>query len=421
MLDDYHVIGSPPVHESLGFLLEHRPPGLHLVLASRSDPPLPWPRLRARGQLTELRAADLRFTPGEAALLLQQVAAVPGGAPVCRRGRRGAGGPDRGLGGRAAAGRPVAARTGRRRRFRRRVHRQPPLRPGLPGRGGAGAAARAAYGSFCWRPRCWIGCPGTLCDAVTGRTDGQALLEQVERAGLFLVPLDEVRGWWRYHHLFADLLRARLQQEQPGRVPELHHAAAAWYDEHGLADDAIRHAVAAGETDLGGPADRAALTTRCSTCTARGRRWSDGWRRCPTDLIRSRPRLLLAQALLALISGRLDGGGTAARRGPAGVRERGRTSRSSPPSAGPRSLLVNVPALIAIHRGFLAQLRGDADATHGIRRRGAGRGRRGRVAAELHRPGIPGRRRVASAASWPRPSAPSCPASPSGERPACPR
>ena len=74
------------------------------------------------------------------------------------------------------------------------------------------------YARSCWRPRCWSGCRGELCDAVTGRTGSQALLEQVERAGLFVVPLDEVRGWWRYHHLFADLLRARLQAEQPGQV-----------------------------------------------------------------------------------------------------------------------------------------------------------------------------------------------------------
>ncbi len=86
---------------------------------------------------------------------------------------------------------------------------------------------------------------GSLCDAVTGRPGSQALLEQVERAGLFLVPLDEVRGWWRYHHLFADLLRARLREEQPGLVGQLHRNAAAWCEEHGLADDAIRQAVAA--------------------------------------------------------------------------------------------------------------------------------------------------------------------------------
>ena len=83
---------------------------------------------------------------------------------------------------------------------------------------------------------------GELCDAVTGRTDGQAMLEAVEAAGLFLVPLDEVRGWWRYHHLFADLLRARLRQERPGRVAGLHRNAADWHEQHGLADDAVRGA-----------------------------------------------------------------------------------------------------------------------------------------------------------------------------------
>ena len=88
---------------------------------------------------------------------------------------------------------------------------------------------------------------GPLCDAVTGRAGSQAMLEHVEQAGLFLAPLDEVRGWWRYHHLFADLLRARLQDEQPGRVSQLHRTAAAWYEEHGLADDAIGHAVAASD------------------------------------------------------------------------------------------------------------------------------------------------------------------------------
>ena len=88
---------------------------------------------------------------------------------------------------------------------------------------------------------------GELCDAVTGRAGSQALLQDIERAGLFLVPLDEVRGWWRYHHLFADLLRARLQAEQPGRVKALHRAAATWSEEHHLADDAVRHALAAGD------------------------------------------------------------------------------------------------------------------------------------------------------------------------------
>ena len=121
---------------------------------------------------------------------------------------------------------------------------------------------------------------GPLCDAVTGRTGSQALLEQIERAGLFLVPLDEVRGWWRYHHLFADLLRARLQAQQPGRVARLHRTAATWYQQHGLADDAIRHAMAAGETTWAARLIEQHFDAVFS-CAAKPRRSSGGSRRCP--------------------------------------------------------------------------------------------------------------------------------------------
>ena len=134
---------------------------------------------------------------------------------------------------------------------------------------------------------------------------GQALLEQVERAGLFLMPLDEVRGWWRYHHLFADLLRARLQQDNPAVRCRLHRNAAVWFDQHGLADDAIRHAVAAGEMTW---AARLIEQHFDMVYNLRGegptmQRWLSA---LPADLVRSRPRLLLAQALLAVASGRLE-------------------------------------------------------------------------------------------------------------------
>ena len=174
---------------------------------------------------------------------------------------------------------------------------------------------------------------GELCDAVTGRPGSQALLEQVERAGLFLVPLDEVRGWWRYHHLFADLLRARLQQEQPGRAALLHRNAAAWYDEHEMADDAIRHAVAAGEMAWAARLIEQHFDERFYL---RGegvtvQRWLSA---LPGDLVRTRPRLLLAQALLAAYSGRRR------RRSRCSTRPSRRTrvrpgSRSSLPWAGP--------------------------------------------------------------------------------------
>ena len=202
---------------------------------------------------------------------------------------------------------------------------------------------------------------GELCDAVTGRPGSQALLEQAERAGLFLVPLDEVRGWWRYHHLFADLLRARLQQEQPDRVPELHRNAAAWSAERGLADDAIRHAVAAGEMTW---AARLIEQHYDAVFFLHGEgstihRWLSA---LPEDLVRCRPRLVLTQAFLALISGRLEA--VEPLLGAAQQAYASAAEEPFEPTVGrARSLLVNAPALIMLQRSLLAQLRGDAEAT----------------------------------------------------------
>src|SRR5215510_10953397 len=242
VLDDYHLVDSGPVHEPVTFLLENLPPGLRVVVASRADPPLPLARLRARGQLAELRAAELRFTLEEAAALLGEAggAALPAPAMAALVARTEG----------WAAGLQLAA---------------------LSLRGQADPAGFAAEFSGSHRfvldyltDEVLAGQPGPvraflletsvlerlsgeLCDAITGRADGQAMLQEIERAGLFLVPLDEMRGWWRYRRLFADLLRARLQAEQPGRGPALHRAAAAWCDEHHLADDAVRHALASGD------------------------------------------------------------------------------------------------------------------------------------------------------------------------------
>jgi LuxR family maltose regulon positive regulatory protein len=202
---------------------------------------------------------------------------------------------------------------------------------------------------------------GELCDAVTGRPGSQALLERAERAGLFVVPLDEVRGWWRYHHLFADLLRARLQQEQPGRLAELHRNAAAWYAERELADDAIRHAVAAGEMTW---AARLIEQHFDTVYSLRGEaetihRWLAS---LPADLVRSRPRLLLAQAQLAAASGQLNLVEPlldAAEHAASGAAE----EPFEPTIGRAASLLVSVPALKALCQAYLAQFRGDAEAT----------------------------------------------------------
>ena len=366
VLDDYHLIDSEAVHTSLGFLLEHRPPGLHLVLASRSDPPLALARLRGRGQLTELRAAELRFTPPEAAALLQQVAAGSGGArpgapllqvpeavaaALAARTEGWAAGLQ--LAGLSLRGQDdvngfVAAFTGSHRYVLDFLAEEVLEHQGEQQR------------TFLLETSVLERLSGPLCDAVTGRPGSQALLEEAERAGLFVVPLDEVRGWWRYHHLFADLLRARLQAEQSGRVRQLHRNAAAWYAERGLADDAIRHAVAAGEMTRAARLieqyfdERYYLSGEGTTL----QRWLSA---LPDDLVRSRPRLLLARGQLAIASGRVEEMEPlldAAERAAPGV-----AGEPFEPTVGPAgSMLVNVPALIALRRGFLAQLRGDAEA-----------------------------------------------------------
>ncbi|MFY9670059.1 MAG: LuxR C-terminal-related transcriptional regulator [Trebonia sp.] len=373
VLDDYHLIESQAVHASLEFLLEHRPPGLHLVLASRSDPPLALARLRGRGQLTELRAAELRFTRDEAAALLRQGATVSGVAlpetAVAALAARTEG---------WAAGLQLAALSLR----------------GQPDAAGFTAAFTGSHRfildflaeevleqqsdqvrTFLLETSVLERLSGELCDAVTGRPGSQALLEQVERAGLFVVPLDEVRGWWRYHHLFADLLRARLQQEQPGRAALLHRNAAAWYDDHEMADDAIRHAVAAGEMAWAARLIEQHFDERFYL---RGegvtvQRWLSA---LPGDLVRTRPRLLLAQALLAFYSGRTEteepllDAAEQAYASPAGEPFEPTVGRAG-------SMLVNVPALIAIRRGLLAQLRGDAEDTAAFASRALAESREG--------------------------------------------
>jgi LuxR family maltose regulon positive regulatory protein len=198
---------------------------------------------------------------------------------------------------------------------------------------------------------------GELCDAVTGRTGSQAMLHHVEQAGLFLVPLDEVRGWWRYHHLFADLLRARLEQEQPGRVQELHRTAAAWSDEHNLGDDAVRHALAAGDGAWAGQ-----LVERYVDGLLRGskgvtlRRWLST---LPAEVLRARPRLCLALGFNAVVSGQVEAIEPFLDDAERAFAAAGRQA-PEPPIGPARGVLANVPAGIAFLRAELARLRGDA-------------------------------------------------------------
>ena len=244
VLDDYHVIEADPIHEALTFLLEHAPPQLHLAIASRADPPLPLHRLRGRGQLAELHAGDLRFTGDEAAAFLNyvmgldlsadQISALEGHtegwiaglqmAALSMRGREDLEG-------------FIAAFSG--------SHRY--VVGYLVGEVLGGQSERVH--DFLLRTSVLDRMCGPLCDALTGHGDGQATLEWTEGANLFTIPLDDERLWYRYHHLFADVLRGRLRGETPDRVPELHLRASEWYAAHGLPEEAVSHALAADDPE----------------------------------------------------------------------------------------------------------------------------------------------------------------------------
>ncbi len=352
VLDDYHLVDAGPVHESVAFLLENLPPGLLLVVSGRTDPPLPLARLRARGQLAELRAAELRFTTEEAAALLGAAAGpvLPDAAVVALTSRTEGWAAGLQLAALSLRGRTdpagfVAAFSGSHRFVLDYLADE--VLDGQPG------PVRA----FLLETSVLERLSGELCDAVTGRSGSQAMLQHIERAGLFLVPLDEVRGWWRYHHLFAGLLRARLEQEQPGRVQELHRAAAAWSDEHDLGDDAVRHALAAGDA-----AWAAQLVERyVDTLLRRSegvtlRRWLST---LPVEVQRARPRLCLAQGFNAVVSGQVEAIEPLLDDAERAFAATG--SQPPEPPVGPaRGVLANVPAGIAFLRAELARLRGDA-------------------------------------------------------------
>jgi LuxR family maltose regulon positive regulatory protein len=244
VLDDYHVIEAQAVHRAVTFLLEHLPPQRHVVITTREDPQLPLARYRARGQLTELRAADLRFSEAEAAEFLSQVmdlhfteadlaaleARTEGWivglqlAALSMQGRQDVAGFIRSF---AGDHRYIVDYL-----VEEVLQRQPePVR------------------RFLLQTAILDQLSGPLCAAVTGQADSSARLESLERGNLFVVPLDDQRRWYRFHHLFADVLRAHLKAEQPDHLATLHQRASLWYEQNGTAADAIRHALAAQDFD----------------------------------------------------------------------------------------------------------------------------------------------------------------------------
>src|SRR6266487_553787 len=240
VLDDYHVLDAKPVDIALTYLVEHLPPQMHLVIATREDPQLPLARLRARSHLTELRAGDLRFTASEAAAFLNQVMGLSLSATDIAALEDHTEGWIAGLQlaalsmqGRQDVPGFIRAFAGDHRYIvdylvEEVLQRQP-----------------APVRSFLLQTSILDRLSGPLCDAVTGQAEGNARLEALERGNFFVVALDDKRQWYRYHHLFAEVLSAHLMAEQPDQLAPLHRRASAWYEQHGSAADAIRHALAA--------------------------------------------------------------------------------------------------------------------------------------------------------------------------------
>src|SRR5215218_4675087 len=354
VLDDYHLIDEPAIHDSLGFLLSHLPPRLHLAIASRSDPPLPLARLRASGQLAELRAADLRFTPREAAAFLREVwkLDLPPEAVAALEDRTEGWAVGLQLAALSLQGRPdpeefLDAFTGTHRYVLDYLSEEVLARQ--PER----------VRRFLLHTSILERLSGPLCDAVTGDSDGQGMLEELERANLFLVPLDEQRRWWRLHHLFADLLRARLVQLQPDLVPELHRRAAAWSEQHRLIDEAIRHVVAAGDT----PWATRLVEEHLGETLRRGEsvalaRWLS---LLPDDAIHARPGLCLAKAMTELNLDHLEEVERLLEHAERAFDHHGREpSEFEVPTYG--GMVAQVSAAIALLRAELAYDRADPDA-----------------------------------------------------------
>ena len=239
VLDDFHVIDASDIQDQVSFLLEQLPTSAHVVIATRADPPFPLARLRAQGQLVEVRAADLRFTREEAAAYLNQAAGLDlESSQVTALEERTEGWiaalqlAALSMQGRDDVDGFIAGFTGDDRfvvdyLVEEVLERQ-------------SDDVRRFLLSTCVLDRL----TGALCDAVTGEDGGQTTLEDLDRRNLFVMPLDARREWYRYHHLFADVLRARLLREEPDRVPDLHRRASFWYDQRGERFDAIRHALA---------------------------------------------------------------------------------------------------------------------------------------------------------------------------------
>src|SRR3954447_13505405 len=300
VLDDFHLIGEREVHDGMAFLLEHLPPHIRLVIAGRADPALPLARLRGRGQLLEVRAAELRFTAEEAATYLTDAMGL------------------------ALTARDVAALEERTEGW---IAALQLAALSMQGRDDVAGFIATFAGddryivdylveevlqrqpdsvrTFLLQTSILSRLTGPLCDAVTGQDGGRAMLEALDRGNLFLVPLDDRRRWYRYHHLFADVLQAHLLDEQPHGIGELHWRAGDWYEEHGELSEAVHHALAGEDFERAADLVEPAIPElRRNRQEATLRSWLEA---LPDELFRVRPVLTMGVVASLMTRGDLEG------------------------------------------------------------------------------------------------------------------
>ncbi len=358
VLDDYHLIDSRGVHEAMAFLLDHVPPQLHLVIATRADPALPLARLRARSELVEVRAADLRFTPDEAASYLNDVMQLE------------------------LTAEDVAALEGRTEGWVAALQLAALSMEGRDDVSGfiAGFAGDDRYvvdylveevmehqpehvRVFLLQTSVLGRLSGPLCDAVTGQDGGKAMLEALDRWNLFLIPLDDRRQWYRYHHLFADVLHARLLDEQHDLLPDLHRRASQWYENEGETAMAVDHALAAEDFDRA-----AGLVEIAMPVFRRDRREATlrGWlEKLPEELFHVRPVLSNGYAGALMSTGEVDGVEPL-------LRDAERLLDSDDGVVVDDEEFRRLPGSIAVHRAGQALMLGDAATTVAHARRALG-------------------------------------------------
>ncbi len=359
VLDDYHLVDSPEVSDGVVFFVDHLPAHVHVLLSTRADPNLPLSRWRVRGELSEIRAADLRFTSDEAGAYLNEVAGLDlAPTDVAALEERTEGWiaalqlAALSIQGREDASSFIARFAGDDRYIVDYLvdevlrHQPDPVRRFL--------LQSAVLDRF----------TGPLCDAVTGDDHGGDMLTALDRANLFIVPLDDRREWFRYHHLFADVLRARTHAEQPELVPLLHLRASQWFEINDSPDEAVRHALAARDFD------RATYLMELAVPEVRRNRQEAmllGWLKAlPDDAVPRSPVLSVFYGYMLMFSGDLV---AVERRLDDAERALAAQAEGSAPPGAQTSELRTLPATIAVFRASLAQARGDAAATseHALR------------------------------------------------------